>query len=147
MGFSLNKAIYEDLTATAAVTDKIGTRLYPLTAPTSAALPYATFQLITATSQHHAKAASALRETLLQIDVWAADSVAVEDASIPIVNALDGRENFSMGATEALDVQSVTMEDGSPRFIFTPPSDGSEVGTFRVSMDFQVWHAQNVPTF
>lgn len=145
MGFSLNKAIYEDLTATVAVTDEIGTRLYPLTAPTSAALPYSTYQLIAAASQHHAKAASALRETLLQIDVWADDSVEAEDASVAIVNALDGRENFSMGATEALDTYSVMLQ--AARYDFTPPSDASQVGTFRVSMDFQVWHAQNVPTF
>ncbi len=145
MGFNLNTAIFEDLTTTVAVTDEIGTRFLASAQPTSAALPYATYQTISIASQHHAKAASALRNTLLQIDVWAASNAAAEDASVAIVNALDGRENFSMGATELLDVYSVMLQ--ASRYDFTPPSDASEVGTFRVSMDFQVWHAQNVPTF
>ena len=142
---SIYAALYEHLTADSDVTAEVSTRIYPLTAPTSATMPYVVIQLISTEQLHHFGAAGGIVKSVMQIDVWGETPEDVRDAALDIRESLDGLNQTSMGATEQLDVRGVSLQ--TQRTGHSPPSDGTETGPMRWSMDFEIWHAESVPTF
>lgn len=142
---SVMAALYEHLTADTDVTAEVGTRIYPLQAPETATLPYITYQKISTAHMHHFGAAAAIVTSAVQIDVWGNTSVEVEDAVKDVRESLDGRLHFSMGATEALAVKGIFLNGTSDGLV--EPTDGTDKGTFRTTMTFDIWHAETVPTF
>lgn len=142
---SLESALYEHLTADTDVTDVVGTRVFNTQASQGATLPYLVFQIISTLPVHHATAASGIVGEMVQITAFTADRVQQRAARLAVRESLDGRGHFAMGATTALDVRSIKMQPSGGNVI--PPTDGTGGGTFGFVMEFDIWHAQSVPTF
>lgn len=139
---SIKDDLYTYLINDSGIAAAVSDRVYPLTAPTSAALPYITLQRISCPHVHHMGAASGLCDSRFQIDCWAENSVDAETASEAVREALDGYQHSTM---ENTDVRAVFLEDESDTY--EPPDDASEVGVFRNRMDFIIWYAESIPTF
>jgi len=135
------KAIYDRLNADTGITLSVVDRIYPELAPKSDALPYITLHRVSNNHLHHLSGAAGLVTQRYQIDCWASDSVTLETLSEAVRNNLDGFEHGSWGT---VDVKDVKLSSENDQFI--QPTDASEVGVFRTSMDFTIWHAESMPT-
>jgi len=140
MSFKTDLRAY--LIADAPLAALVGTRIFAGFAPTSADLPYITIQRIASPGQHHLTAAAGIANETFQIDVWTKTQSSLEAIAIAVRNALDGFGPALMGAT---DVRGIRLDNQSDTF--DRPDDGSQGGTYRDRMDFDVWFFTNVPTF
>jgi hypothetical protein len=119
----------------------VGARIYPGTAPQDSAYPRVTFHLITDKPDHYMSGASGISNATVQIDVWALDSLSRRAIGNLVKNAMDGLIGASMGG---LRVGSVMLKDR--RNTEEAPDNNSENAIFRMSMDFGVWRAEDIPT-
>ena len=139
---SVRKALYTHLTGDTDVTDEVSTRIYPNVAPTSATLPYAVFNIIGSEHDQHLGAATGLVRRTVQLDVFASDSVEMEDATEAIRGSMDGYGGV-LGDDSLLTRIHLTGESDD----YIPPTDGSEVGVHHARMEWSIWHTESVPTF
>ena len=119
----------------------VGSRIYPGTAPQDTAYPRITFKVFTDKPEHHMAGASGISEAMVQIDVWALSSVDRRNIGNLVKNAMDGLISNSMGG---LQVGQVFLKDR--RNTEEKPENESENAIFRMSMDFTVWRAEDIPT-
>lgn len=140
---SIHDSLYTKIAATTGITDVISTRFYPMQAPTSArtAFPYATYQRISEEHLHHTRAAAGLCNALIQIDIWDDDIVQCYTVADAFRAALHGMTTATWGS---LAIKRVLLQ--GVRDDFTPPEDGSETGRFRISMDWDIWYAESIPS-
>ncbi len=138
--------LYNYLTTTAVITGKVGTRIYPELAPTSAAFPYATYSIISDEHQSHLGAGSPLTKATVQIDIWAKTYATADTAADGFRKALHGYQakTWGTGAT-AVAISSIRLV--AQRDDHETPTDGSQKGIYRVSMDFTIWHDESIPAF
>ncbi len=138
--------LYNYLSTTVVITGQVGTRIYPELAPTSAAFPYATYSIISDEHQSHLGAGSPLTKTTVQIDVWAPTYALADTAAEGFRKGLHGYqgETWGTGATK-VEISSIRLV--AQRDDHESPTDGSQKGIYRVSMDFTIWHDELVPTF
>lgn len=139
---SIHAALYTYLSGVAGIQSVLGTtpRLYPGNAPTSAAVPYATFSRVLGVHEHHTLAAAGLAHCVVQIDCWDDDSVGAQSVAEALRVALDGMTTKTWGSVAIKRVLLVGERD-----LFEAPDDGSQEGLFRVSMEFEIWYAESVP--
>lgn len=138
----VRKALYGYLTGQTSVTDLIGTRLYPYGAPTSATMPYVVMSMIDATHDGHTKSATGFVRRVMQFDVIGSTGVSVESVVDALRGELDGYHGTMGDDSLETRVRLKGERDG-----YVPPSDATEVGTCRQTMEFSVWHRESVPTF
>ena len=139
---SIKDDFYTYLISNAGITAAVSDRIYPLTAPTSATLPYITIQRVACSHEHHMTAAAGLAAARFQVDCWAETSVDAETSAEAVREALDGYMQNTMESTE---VRAVFLEDEGDGY--EPPTDASEDGVFRIRQDYTIWYAESVPTF
>jgi hypothetical protein len=141
---SLYSGVYEYLTSVAGIQTAFGTdpRIYQGKLPDSAALPYATVQIISAAHEHYQRAAAGICNKLVQFDVWASTSESLDTCGEALRSALQG---MTLDTWDDVSVKRVFLQN--QRDTYEIPEDGSEVGLFRRSMDFEIWHAESIPTF
>lgn len=140
---SLHSALYSHLSGVAGVTSLVSTRIYPNVAPQGAALPYVVQQRVSRRQFPNLAGSSGMVRQRHQIDVFSNTQDATEAIVEALRAALDGWRNTTMG-TEALNVLSITLED--VRDSFEPPSDASDTGVHRASIDLVVLYGETIPT-
>ena len=138
---SIEAALVERLAAVSGVTDVIGTRLYPVQAPLSAQAPYGVAQVIAERHLHDYTGASGLAYPRVQISVYAATSVTAAAAGEAIRQALQGWTGTAAGVA----IRSIDLENRITQAV--PPSDGTDVPSYRCALDFLISHAISVPSF
>ena len=95
----IGKALYDILSTTTAVTNLISTRVYPVIAPQSAAMPFAVYTIASDTPSDTKSGVSKLDILRVQIDIYAttyAAAIAVDEA---IRTRLDKLQTTAAGLT------------------------------------------------
>lgn len=120
----------------------VSTRVYPQSAPQSAALPRIVYTRISGAHAHHMTAASGWAEARIQLDVYAANYTSVKAAAESLRVLLDTyRGTVTIGADSVdIDVRLDNDRDG-----FDSPGDGSDAGGHRVIQDYIVWFNESIP--
>ncbi len=135
---SLQGAMYEELRLNAAVAALVASRIYPVVAPQETDLPYLTIQRIDRPRERHQGGDAKLPHPRIQIDCWAATEFAADQLAEALRGVLDEFSGPLGGGRE--HVEHCYLEDDRQEYV--PPTDGSEQGTHRVSMDFIVWYRE-----
>jgi hypothetical protein len=111
----------------------LGGRIYPDVSPPNTALPRATF-LISSIPDHHLGGVSGLKESKVQIDVWAATSPSREEIADAVESALDMK--FKTTLLAEVYMQSCSLDNRASSH--EDPQDGTAFGLFRERMDFTI---------
>jgi len=124
------------LLATTAVTNLIGSAIYPITARQGAALPYITHQLISDNSVNHSTGATETNHCSIQVDCWAA--------------AYDGARALGAAVKTALKSWSDQTGDPAVRCHYASGSDaaepviaGQDTGRYRFRITLTLWYNAN----
>lgn len=112
--------------------------------PTSAALPYITFQRVSNAHIRHMGGSSQFTTARFQINCWAASESAAESLGEEVRVAFDTFTGTLGSGGDAVTVQGAFLEEDYDDF--ADPNDGSETGLFRRILDFLVWHAEAAPS-
>ena len=120
---SLETKLYTLLSTTSGVTDLVGTRSYPLTAPQDAEMPFIVYTRISSGREYSLDGYSSLENPRMQIDCYAQTYSAAKGLSEAVTTAMRGSSTFS-----------VSWDD--PRESF------EEDETYRISIDFSVWNSE-----
>lgn len=140
---SLLGDIYSHLAAQSAVTDLVGTRIYPeWNASADETRPYIVYTLISEDRNPHLGAASGLVRTVIQFDVFSDTTRGMESVADVLRQQFDG---FTGTLNSGTVVRECHLE--SRRNDHETNGEAGAVGVFRCSMDFYFWHVETVPTF
>lgn len=138
---SIDAAFYYEAVHTTAITAVIGARLYPAGGtPTSATLPFAVYQKIS--NEHHRwqGGRSNLACPRIQVDCYGALQKDASDLAELFRLTFDSFIGDMGDPADSTAVRLMILEDD--REFYEPPSDGSQKGAWRVSMDFLIWHVE-----
>ncbi len=138
------------LLSKASITTLVGTRIYKLKMPQeNKTFPVIILTQISGVPAHSLAGIVGYEEARVQVDCYAsgADSTKSDSVDAAVFNVLAGfpvtlSSTANMGASI---VSSVVA--GSPRDLYEPPVDASDVGLFRKSRDYWVRHDVTVPNF
>lgn len=130
-------ALYQAFVADAAVVAELGgaldPRLYVDTAPQTPVRPYVTMQVLQDPSVQHLGGVSALRQPLVQVDLWA-NSTEERDR---VAELLRARLDYLRGSQADAHVRVATLE--RVQNSAEARNDGTGY-TFRWSADARVWY-------
>lgn len=98
----LEQGLVALLTANAALTALIGTRLYPVQGPPdNPVFPYITYQDVTASSEYNLDSTET-RKTLIQFDIWGTSYLTGKIIANALRNALSGYQGTLTDGTRVL---------------------------------------------
>jgi len=117
------ESIVARLAATTGVTSLVGTRIYPMQAPQTAALPLVTYQRISTVRAGSLRGSGGLADPRIQVDCWAENYGAVKALADQVRRALDG---YAAPGVVALILGEHDLLDDEGR-------------RHRVSQDYSVW--------
>ena len=123
-----------------AVTNLVGTRIFPRMMPQGETLPAVVFSLIGSTSEPRLLGASGGVRALVQLDCYAETHIACNALGEQIRLALHGYSGTAGNSTIEAMLEA-------KRELFDAPTDASDVPAYRVSLDFEIWHNETIPTF
>jgi hypothetical protein len=137
-------AVIERLSALAAVTAIVGTRIYQLKAPQQGATPYVRVERISEATEYHTRGVDALRRVRIQIDACAAEGDGVDPlaAAMDLAAAIEGPGDGSAlsGYAGALLGSPPTIAIlGSYKVNSRHDYEPDELRLARVSDDYLVW--------
>jgi len=127
--------IYDD-----AVLAIIVARVYPVSAPQNATLPYIVYQIVGSETLYHADNEAGLQATRMQIDCYAETYDAAYDLADKVRLALSGYT----GLISTILIRGIFLE--SQQDLSEPTVERGEKPLMRISADYEVWHDQTVPT-
>lgn len=139
MAFEAGLKTYLD--SKTAITNIVGTRIYLDTAPQGVTSPYLIYQEVDSQTEHHMTGASALRGATYQFDCYASGSLQVKQLADSVRQSLDGYRG-AMGS-ETVRMCHLTSSNGAP----ITAEDGEEQGLKLVTLDFDIWYVEDVPSF
>jgi hypothetical protein len=128
----LKAGLYSWLTAT--LSASLATRVYPLLAPSTATLPYLTFQRLTFEETAHLGGQSGLIRSPVQLDVWGESSEQVETIVLALHEALDGFSGL-MGSVQVERARITGLIDD-----IEEPSEARATGIWRCMVQADVWY-------
>lgn len=140
----LEENLYTYLQTKTGLTSLVSTRVYPDTAPQTAALPFLVYARVSTTREHKFAATGTetrLAQARVQIDCYAATYSAVSALAEQVRLALDGwRGTIGSGYANRIMLDNETDLPADPDF-------GEQIGVRRRSMDFVIWHEETRATF
>ncbi len=144
------QAILKLLQDDGAVRGLVGNRIYPMAAPQGklpheTKKPYLVYRRISSRHEHHMEAASGLVFTMIQIDGYAGTYSASKKLADKVRLALDGYQGSVTVGSESLTIEECLLDGDSDGYV--PPTDARGVGVFRTMQEYDVAHAETVPTF
>jgi hypothetical protein len=131
---SLEKAIRNVLTNNAGVSGQLGGRIYPQRRPMGTALPCAVYQVVFQEINQALETQAGIERTRMSIEVMD-DSYGgtktnrnnIQTALINYTGTVEGEVIHSVRLESTVDIDEVN-------------DPGSEFGTYRIVMDFVIWH-------
>lgn len=140
----LVKDIRDQLAASTAIANHFADRIYADNAPQRAAYPHIVIGEIANLPEYSLGGEAGTHSSQIQIDVWTDGTGGKERANElgeSIRNRLNGyRGQFGTGV-------SGTARMISNNSAAVPPTDAGDRRRYRVSMDFEIIHTADVPTF
>ena len=137
---SIRSEVRTYLQTIAAVTTLVSTRIYAMTAPNSAAYPFVIITRVSSDHQHHVTDSAGLVRDRLQLNIFAATAISLNNVCEALRNALDTYAG-AMGATTVRDCKLEDETDDS-----TAPSDGSDESIYSTRQDYFIWRNEAAPT-
>ncbi len=137
----IQRAFRDHLANDPDVAELVGERIGPVRGATSRALPYITYQIISQSRDYHLGGPSGHLVANVQIDVWSNDAVEADTLAAAVRRAFDGF--YGVMGDQAVNVKGATVT--GPSTDFEVPVDGSQGGTFRVTLEVQVGYIESVP--
>lgn len=122
-------AVYTILKAAPAVAAIVSTRIYPLSAPQGAAVPFVTYQRISGERTRDTRGPTGRARSRIQVDGYASGYAAAKTLANAVRQALDGYR----GKLASIRVWSIALESDVDFF-----EDAVDPPLYRVSMDFIV---------
>jgi hypothetical protein len=119
---SLETKIFTILTTDPAVSAVIASRCFPVVLPQNVTLPAVSYQRISGGQENSLKGSSNLENPRIQVDVWGTTYSAVKDLAAKVMAAMRAASTFKALVISDQDL----FED--------------ETETYRVSIDFSIWH-------
>jgi len=138
---SIYKSLYVYLSGQSAISNLVGSRIYPHYAPESAVMPYVVFQRISNIDFHHFGAQSKVARDLFQFDIWDTDSTSIEAVKEAVREEIDGFQ----GTLSGIDVRLIEIIDNDESDEYA--KDGSDTRYLRSRIDANVFYFRSVPTF
>ncbi len=130
--------LHAKLTATTAVTDIVGQKVFPIKAMQSTALPYITYQTISDNSINHATGATETNNTRIQVDCWAATYDEARTLGKAVKEAL---KNWTdLAGDPAISSSHYDGGSDAPEPIL-PGQD--KLDAHRVRQDYLLWYNAN----
>jgi hypothetical protein len=136
----LGVAIRTHLLTKSAVTDLVGTRIYPAVFPEGVTFPAVRYTMVSQFRESVVSGNSGIVEAGVQVDTYAATHIQSNQIGEAIRDAL---QNFS-GSAGTVHVWSVTVTGGSE--LYETPLDADDEGLYRVINDYQFMFEESVPT-
>ena len=136
----ISKDVRTYLLTVSAVTDIVGSRIFPRMMPQGESLPAVVFSLIGSTSEPRLLGASGGVRALVQIDCYAETHIVCNNLAEKIRLSLHGYSGTAGSST-------VEAMLDAKREMFDAPTDASDVPAYRVSLDFEIWHNEAIPSF
>ncbi len=138
---SIKAAIRIKLLATANVTGRTGSRIYPVGAsPSKRIYPYITYFRVSAVHERHLGGGAELAHPRFQINVW---SLSADEAELLADAIRESMDNFS-GRIETsnatVDIRASFLE--SDEDDFEQPRDATNRGVHSRKLDFVIWHKE-----
>lgn len=141
---TLFNAIIFRLKNDATVAAQLSGRIYANRAPQNTAIPFVTIETIAVERNHHLSGSSEMTSTTLQFDcIGLTPDVSKATAEILRKN-MDAMSGVTIGDT-GVEVFIRASYLSGQRDDMTAPSDGSDVATYRTSLDFEFWHIETLP--
>ena len=139
---SIKAAIRIKLLATAAVTIKTGSRIYPVgVTPSKRVYPYITYFRVSSAHERHLGGGAKLAHPRFQINVW---SLSMDEAELLAESIRESLDNFS-GRIETsnatVDIRACFLEGDEDDF--EQPRDATNRGVHSRKLDFVIWHAES----
>jgi hypothetical protein len=125
-------ALIAKLLATAGVSNLVSTRIRPVLAHQTDALPLIVVHQISHRPEYSTSATVALAQTRVQIDCWGKTMASAQAVGEAVKAALSGQTFTQSGVT----FQGSFVQGERHSF----EGDQPEARRFRCSLDFQVWH-------
>lgn len=126
--------VKQDAGVTAIIGSGTATRIYPVLAPQGAAYPRVTYQVIDSPGQQQLSGPASYYTPRVQVDCWTRDSYKVVQDLADAVEDMDGYRG-TLGSVVVQGCHLVDRHDD-----YEPPGDASELGIYRVQLDFIIWH-------
>ena len=133
---AVEKALCTILNNTAAVTDIIGTSIYPEVLSPDATLPALVYQQISGVRDHVTAGPSGLASPRFQLTCWAATYQRAAELAEAVRQTLDGYSGTVVG----IIIQAIHLLDESDMPSVRP--DNKEQTRRGKRLDFQVWHKE-----
>ena len=121
------------------ITDVVGAKIFSNRTKQGIAPPFMVLTQIEGEHVTHHGGPAGLARSRLQVDCYA-ETEAVVEALADAVRQLMDTFTGSMGT---LDVRDCNLT--GERDLYEEPTDASDVGKFRISMDFSIWHTETTP--
>lgn len=138
---SIQGALYTYLVNNTAVSALVSSRVYPAgNVPTSASMPYITYQRIDNVHERHMEGSAGLAHPRYQLNIVADTELEAHGVVEAVRGALDSfRGELGEGSNMAT-VRGAFLEDD--RDLPQTPTDATEAGPHGVAMDFIIWHTE-----
>lgn len=141
---SLRSALYAHLSEHASVSAVVGTRIYPMFAPASSALPRLTYTKLDEEHQRHLGGSALITRAQYRITAWAITDILAESLSLILRNVLEFKTGtIGSGANTAVLLRCFLVRTADD---FIPPTDASDRAVFGIRMDFDIWATETAPT-
>lgn len=132
----LDEAIYAMLIAAPAVTNIVGTRIYPIRGPDNPVFPMVTYQRVSNVREHCvSKETATFTDTIFQIDSWVEEATklsVLRTLAAAIRTVLD---DFR-GVTSGVDIQGILSDNEFDQ----PWDDVSKI--FGVTQRYRIFHRE-----
>lgn len=137
---SLESEVYSYLSSQTAITNIVGTRIYPLVMPESGTYPALVYSLVPSSYQHRLSGSNGIAEARFQFDALTT-SLSESDALIEAVRqALQGYQG-TLDQDECISSVLNTVQD-----LTQTPVDGSDNRIYRKMADFTLRIRVSIPT-
>tara|TARA_Y100001938_G_scaffold103379_1_gene141092 strand:+ start:318 stop:740 length:423 start_codon:yes stop_codon:yes gene_type:complete len=122
------------------VTSLVGSRIYPSALPQNADLPAIRYETSIQRPINKLSGGAGFAISTVSVDIIAESHIAAYNVQQAVRESLQGWTGTA-GSTEFASVSAVNIRED-----FIEPIDASDVGRYRVNMDFEIIHEQTIPT-
>lgn len=133
---TLDEAIFSMLTGAVAVTNIVGTRIYPIRAPDNPIFPMVTYQRVSNIKEHHlTRETATFTDTIFQIDCWVEERTKLSVLRT-LASAIRTVLDDFRGITSGVDIQGILSDNEFDQ----PWDDVSKI--FGVTQRYRIFHRE-----
>jgi hypothetical protein len=137
----IRNSIRQYLLSKLAVTNIIGTRLYPVVLPQLESVPAIVYRRISGGHNHNIDKATGSAIPVFELDCWADTYAQAETLAEAVRGVMQGFDG-TMGDTV---VTACILDDETDDY--EPPDEGSDRGVFSITLRYRIRYTESVPTF